>query len=89
MDQPDYLIPFSERPGFTQSLKDWEYLEGQRFLKDQIEEVDWFESCLLRYPNKKTATCLLHMRIDLWFDEARNEKHDRRTQGIAHRHLCD
>lgn len=87
--QPNYLTPFDGMPKYAQSMKDWEYLEGQRNLIDQVEEVDFFEGSLMRHPNKMTATVLLHQRIERWFKEWDGEVFDRRTRGIMNRHLID
>lgn len=88
------------RPGYAQSKKDWKYLHSQAELADQVEEVDWFEG-LLENPTKTKALELYHNRIDQWFSERASgytlgasyaekpEKLDRRTRGIANRHLID
>lgn len=90
MAQPEFLTPFRGKPKFKQSQRDWSYLENIRFLDDQVEEVGWFDEFLMNYPNKMTASVLLHQRIENWFDEAGSgEKFDRRTRGIAYRHLID
>lgn len=90
MKVPSHMKASDLRPKFTQSWKDWEYLEAQRNLNDQVEEVDWYDGTLLKYPCKEVATQLLHQRIDTWFDEMGDgDKIDRRTKAIAYRHLYD